>query len=172
MLISSSCSASKTARGGLLAQCTGSMEDLIGLAELIISDPSGEFLLAFRLKHRPGQPGQPIIQGVIPFLAVDNQGRTIGELLGRLRGLSGRSYTLWSRGEDYLTVPSASRSAPYPLLQRGVQVALIAEQKPLFARPDQTSWTVRFTAPCEHLHPLALLTHVATHPGASGVDSG
>jgi hypothetical protein len=158
--------------GAVLAVANRSMEGLVGIMEIIVASPAGEFLLAFRLKNRPGERGQPLVQVNIPYFAVDDQGHVVGELRGRFNGLAGRSYALWSQGEEYLSVPSASRSEPYPVLQRGAPVALVTEKVSLFAKPVKGSWTVRFSAPCQHLDVLALVTHVAAHRGNMGMAGG
>jgi hypothetical protein len=142
------------------------MEGLVGLMEMILTDPSGRFLLAFRLMN---QPGRPLVQVAIPYLAVNDQGQAIGELRRRLIALTNWSYELWSQGEAVLTVPSASRSKPYPLLHREAPVGLITETRPVFGRPSETIWTIQFSAPCQRLPALALVTYVALNRGATGI---
>lgn len=148
--------------GALLARGIRSMEGLVGLMELLLVSPSDLFLLAFRLRS---QPGHPVIQAPIPYLVVDDQGRTIGELSGVREGLTRRTYTLMSDGVEYLKVPSFSGNTPNPVLQRGSQVALVTEDRPFLAKPMEYTWQMRFTAPCTHLHVLALLVHVASRWG-------
>jgi hypothetical protein len=155
--------------GVVVAQGHRSTEGIVEFMEMLVTDPGGRFLLAFRLKNRPGRP---FIQVNIPYVVVDDQGRTVGELGGRHIGLTQRTYTLWSQGEEYLAVPSASSSAPYPLLQRGAPVAMISEEKPLLTDELAKTWTLTFTAPCVHLHAIALLTHVAGHRGAAALHAG
>jgi len=155
--------------GELLAHGVRSMEGLVGLMEMVVFDPAGRFLLAFRLARLPGRP---LVQIGIPYLAVDDQGQTIGELRRRAVGLTGRSYELWNQGEAVLTVPSPSRSQPYPMLLRGAPVAMITEEIPMLAKAGQGTWTVRFSAPCPRLSVLALATYVATSRGHSGIPSG
>jgi len=152
--------------GELLAHAIRSMEGLVGMMEMVVLDPSGQFLLAFRLA-RP--PGHPIVQLAIPYIAVDDQGQTIGELRWRSVGLTGRSYELWSQGEPLLTVPSPSHSQPYAMLLRGAPVAMITEERPRFAKAGQGSWTVRFSAPCPRPPALVLATYVASRRGISSV---
>ncbi|HYA53980.1 MAG TPA: hypothetical protein VEG42_00055 [Thermoplasmata archaeon] len=152
--------------GGFLAEGTRSMEGLAALTEMVMTDASGQFLLAFRLARAPGRP---LIQVGIPYLAVDIQGQTIGELRHRAVGLAGRSYELWNQGEALMTVPHSTRSEPYPLLLRGTPVATIEEEKPRFGRQVQGTWTVRFSAPCPHLPALVLATYVAVNRGGGGV---
>jgi hypothetical protein len=152
--------------GRLLAEGVRSMEGLIGLMEMVISDTSGRFLMAFRLAHAPGQK---IVEGPIPYIAVDDRGRTVGDLRWRMTGLTGRSYELWSQGEALLTVPSASRSQPYPLLLRGVPVAMITEEVPLSARTGRAKWTYQFSAPAPRLAMLALAVYIAARRGHTGI---
>lgn len=142
------------------------MEGLVALMEIVMTDPAGTFLLAFRLAH---PPGHPIIQAPIPYLAVDDQGQPIGELRSCAVGWTDRTYELWNQGEAFMTVPSASRSQPYPLLMRGTPVATITESNRLLGKPTLATWTVRFSAPCPHLPALALATYVAAKRGGSSV---
>lgn len=142
------------------------MEGFVGMMEMILNDPAGGFLLAFRLKN---QPGHPIVQLNIPYLVVDDHGATIGELTGHSTGIVGRSYELWSQGVPYLTVPAASGSKPYAVLQRGTPVAEVVEQKSIFTKMEQKKWIVHFTAPCDHLHVVALLASVAGNRGGTGI---
>ncbi|HYA57619.1 MAG TPA: hypothetical protein VEH57_04045 [Thermoplasmata archaeon] len=155
--------------GALLARGSRAMDSLIGMVEMIVTDALDQFLLAFRLKS---PPGRPIVQVNIPFLVVDDEGRTIGELRGRFQGLRGRSYVLMSQGAEYLSIPEAYRSKPYPILQRGTPVGEITEQRPLLGEPWKTTWSLQFTAPCQHLHAMALLIHVAAHRGGPGIPAG
>ena len=152
-----------------LARGVRSMEGWVGIMEIVMLDPSGQFLLAFRLAH---PPGHPIVQGPIPYLAVDDQGRTVGELRRDFVSLTVRSYELWSQGEPYLTVSSPSRSQPSPLLLRGTPVATLTEARPFLAKPSAGTWTVRFSAPCPHLPVLALATYVAANRGAGTIPLG
>lgn len=152
--------------GILLAEGSRSTEGLVGMMEVVMTDPAGGYLLAFRLAHLPGHP---VPQAAIPYLAVDDQGQPIGELHQRMVGLIGHSYELWSQGEALLTVSSASRSQPYPLLMRGTPVATITEAAPRLGLSTEGSWTVRFNAPCPHLPVLALATYVAASRGRGGV---
>jgi hypothetical protein len=154
--------------GNLLAVGARSMEGLVGWMEMILSDPGGRFLLAFRLKNTPGRP---LVQVGIPFLVVDDQGQVIGELRNRFQGLSGRSYALWREDKEYLVVPSATSSKPYPFLLGGAPVAQVSEEKPFLGKPIETRWTVQISGACQHLHVLALAVHVAVSRGATGIPS-
>ena len=142
------------------------MQGPVGTMEVVMTDPSGGFLLAFRLAHRPGHPR---VQVTIPYLAVDDQGQPIGELRDRMVGLVGRSYELWSRGEAFMTVRPASRSHPYPLLMRETPVATITEAAPRLGQPTEGTWTIRFSTACPHLPVLALATYVIASRGGGSI---
>jgi hypothetical protein len=144
--------------GLILARGFRAMEDLVGFEEFIVRDPLGRFLLAFRFQQRPGAS---VILGPIPYVLVDDQGQEIGLLRTDFHGFSGTSYSLWSQGEEYLSVPRTDRSKPYPVLQRGVPVAIVVEKKPFLDPRWMTSWTVHFSQPCNHLHVLGLVIRVA-----------
>jgi len=146
--------------GTVLATAHRSEEGWIGLVEMIVSDSNGRFLLALRLRNLPGRP---IFQAPSPYLVVDDQGRTIGELSSGIAGLGKASYALWRQGEEYLSIPSTSSSQPYPVVQRGAPVATVTETKPLMAKPGLTRYTIDFSAPCQHLHVLGLMARVAAH---------
>lgn len=72
--------------GTLLAQGARSMEGLVGLMETVVSDPVGQFLLAFRLKNAPGRP---FVQYAIPYLVVVCQEMCPPDLSGDTSALSG-----------------------------------------------------------------------------------
>jgi hypothetical protein len=164
--------------GYLLARGVRSPGGLIAFMEVLLIDPFDQFLLAFRLRNRPGSTGVPIFSGNIPYVAVDDQGRIVGELLGKFQGWKGRSFTLWRQGEQVLEVRSGSRFHPYPVLERGSPVAVITER----AATRETlagvevrvtgRWDLRFIAPCPHLDVVALLVHVASHRGSPGIRGG
>jgi hypothetical protein len=158
--------------GVVLARGVHGSGGIVAWTEVLLVDPSGAYLLAFRYKNRPGAQGTPMIAGNIPFVAVDDQGQTIGELLGKFNGLKGRSYTMWRQGAEYLSVPTTARRAPYPVLQRGSPVALITEgaSKKLGGPPG--SWKLQYTGLCSHLDVVALLVHVASHRGSPGIHGG
>lgn len=154
--------------GVRLAQAVRSMEGWIGMNEVILTDPDGRFLIAIRAQKKPDEKGVPIIM-TRPFLAVDDQGQPLGELTVHYDGLSADSYDLMSQGEKLLSVPRVPHSQPYPVLQQGAQVAVVTESSPHFDQQHQRMvWTLRFTAPCQHLRVLALLTHVVAHRGSMG----
>ncbi len=154
--------------GSLLAEGRRSLEGLIGMLEMIMTDADGRFLLAFRLVE---PPGRKFVQAPIPLLAVDDRGQPVGELHRKTMGWTGWYYELWNQGEPLMTASWPSRSQPATLLLRGTPVATITQQKSVLAHPGQGTWTVQFSAPCPHLSALALASYVAVSRGGGNFPS-
>lgn len=143
-------------QGRVLAEANATLRGWKGLVELDLKDNLDRLLLTYRVG--PPRPGHGFLAH--PFVLADGAGRELGTLQARFDGWRGRRFSLLRADGRNLVVPHVSRSREHPLMLGRQAVGWVREQGGLL-----TTFTLRFTQPCDHLEAIGLLVFVALRAG-------
>ncbi|MCI4324729.1 MAG: hypothetical protein L3K00_02430 [Thermoplasmata archaeon] len=144
------------ANGRVLATASTTLRGWKGFLELDLTDNTDRLLLTYRLA--PPRPGR--VLSIRPLALADGVGRPLGTLQARFDGWRGRRFALLRPDGEYLVVPHVSRFRDDPLMLGRHVVGSVRERGALLS-----TYTLRFTQPCDHLHAAGLLVFVALRAG-------
>ncbi|MFI5415153.1 MAG: hypothetical protein ACHQ16_05755 [Candidatus Lutacidiplasmatales archaeon] len=144
------------AQGRVLAEANSTWRGWKGFRELDLKDNSDRLLLTYRIA--PPRPGH--FFSARPLLLADGAGRALGTLQTRFDGWKGRRFSLLRPDGRDLVVPHISRRQENPLLLGQQTVGSVGKRGGLLS-----TFSLRFTQPCDHLQAVGLLVFVAVRAG-------